>query len=228
MDSGTSSEFCAGGGQKFAACGKSMFSQTCNLLSQYLKENGKFGDLRLGMCGSIKDVPETRQEVFCQTARTTTMNLLPLMEKSKDINDDSREPETAQMTIFYGGQVLVFDDLTADKANEIMLLATNISKLAPSTSSVAATFRNINLSREQPSCPIPIACDLPIARKASLQRFLAKRKDRIAARAPYGIRNSLASPSMSGGDGKAWLELAACQSSKVIFGDVDPNNVVSL
>ena len=33
------------------------------------------------------------------------------------------EPETAQMTIFYNGQVMVFNDFPADKAKEIMLLA---------------------------------------------------------------------------------------------------------
>lgn len=33
------------------------------------------------------------------------------------------EPQTAQMTIFYGGQVIVLNDFPADKAKEIILLA---------------------------------------------------------------------------------------------------------
>lgn len=33
---------------------KSAFSQTCSLLSQYLKENGTFGDLSLGMMRNLE------------------------------------------------------------------------------------------------------------------------------------------------------------------------------
>lgn len=35
--------------------------------------------------------------------------------------------ETVQMTILYAGQVTVFNDLPADKAKEIMLLASKVS-----------------------------------------------------------------------------------------------------
>lgn len=64
----------------------------------------------------------------------------------------------------YEGRVLVFEDFPADKAKELMqvLLAGLGSSEKP-----AAT---------EPAAAVP--SDLPIARKASLQRFLQKRKER--------------------------------------------------
>ncbi|XWS70102.1 hypothetical protein CRYUN_Cryun03dG0020400 [Craigia yunnanensis] len=114
------------------------------------------------------------------------------------------EPQTAQMTIFYGGQVIVFNDFPADKAKEIILLASKGSSQnnsfnpnpaktnapftssypiesgigAPPTSNVVPNFGN-SVTQEciQPAQQ-PIPGDLPIARRASLHRFLEKRKDR--------------------------------------------------
>ncbi|KAL2321918.1 hypothetical protein Fmac_026297 [Flemingia macrophylla] len=45
---------------------------------------------------------------------------------------------------------------------------------------------------EHPQAPSKsVVCDLPLAKKASLHRFLEKRKDRIAARAPYQTNKSM-------------------------------------
>ncbi|XP_024031546.1 protein TIFY 10b-like [Morus notabilis] len=148
------------------------------------------------------------------------------------------KPETAQMTIFYAGQVLVFNDLPADKANEVMALArkgsSNISG-SVSTSSPAVVEKidltkpaapernvtlitksdnsnnNININdsvpknidlndnnnnnnkheslQQRPADQAANGSDLPIARRNSLHRFLEKRKDRVAAKAPYQVVN---------------------------------------
>lgn len=250
-------------GQRAPARGleKSSFSQTCSLLSQYIKEKGTFGDLSLGMTCNLEGngTPESLR----QTATTTTMNLFPMTERSAGVSgiparnmnlksmnlfpqqagfgssvskDDAPkivnssvkksgnvEPQTAQMTIFYGGQVIVFNDFPADKAKEVMRLAgmgsspvpsTTVKNpidaggMAPSTPNVVPNFAN-SLIQERIQRPAqPVACELPIARKASLHRFLEKRKDRITARAPYNISNTPAGPHKPA-ESKSWLGLAA-------------------
>ncbi|CAA0818697.1 Protein TIFY 10A [Striga hermonthica] len=52
--------------------GRSNFSQMCTLLSQYLKKNGSFGDLQLGLTQS----PENK------VSPVETMNLFPMIGKS--------------------------------------------------------------------------------------------------------------------------------------------------
>nr|AEC12208.1 JAZ1 [Maesa lanceolata] len=237
------------------------FSQTCTLLSQYLKEKCTFGDLSLGMSFDGTGTP---------VAATTshTMNLFPMAPKSGessgfptrnaspmtrdlmsmdlfpqhsgfgsnlskeeipkmvDFSVNKPEPETAQMTIFYDGKVCVFNDFPADKAKEVMLLASKASSenpstfastpaqkptepanLVPTSPNVGLNFGNNMIPERAERPPQHTTADLPIARKASLTRFLEKRKDRVTARAPYQTSYSKASPPIKV-ENKSWLGLA--------------------
>ncbi|KAI3410862.1 Tify domain-containing protein [Psidium guajava] len=164
------------------------------------------------------------------------------VSKMNNSSLNKKEPETAQMTIFYAGQVIVLNDFPADKAQEVMLAASkasslsqhvpavapNLAKSKPafaanyaknpvesgvvaSSSPVAVPARGANAIQEhiRPSTE-PLACDLPIARRASLHRFLEKRKDRLTARAPYMTTSSgsAAAPPKPAGT-EPWLGLAA-------------------
>ncbi|CAN1835807.1 Protein TIFY 10B [Linum perenne] len=65
--------------------------------------------------------------------------------------------------------------------------------------------------------PQPIPSDLPIARTASLQRFLEKRKDRITSRGPYHFQGNPESPSAGkavAGTNNPCLDRQMSQSSK--------------
>ncbi|KAI4335184.1 hypothetical protein L6164_013854 [Bauhinia variegata] len=236
----TSSEYSEFSSQKPTKLSeKSTFSQTCSLLSQYLKEKGSFGDLTLGMTCNIEGTgsPETT----CQS--TTTMNLFPTKENNiapqhltaamnslhphgpyrphlsseeiPNIVNSSKESKAAQLTIFYAGQVFVVDDFPAEKAKEIMSIASSQTQNAS-----AYTFTKnqpcfpANLGKitvdstiqDRPQTPSrPVVCGLPIERKASLHRFLEKRKDRIAAKAPYQTCPNRSAESKS----PSWLGLAS-------------------
>ena len=98
-------------------------------------------------------------------ARPAATVVLPLMPGAEVPDQDEHAagppPANAQMTILYGGQVLVLDEVPDDRAAELLRVA-----------AAAGTTRGNG--------------DLPMARKASLQRFMEKRKGRVAARAvPY-------------------------------------------
>uniref|UniRef100_A0ACD5XAI7 Uncharacterized protein n=1 Tax=Avena sativa TaxID=4498 RepID=A0ACD5XAI7_AVESA len=103
-------------------------------------------------------------------ARPGATVALPLMPGADVSVKEEHAPATAahaQMTIFYGGRVLVLDEVPADRAAELLRVA----------AAAAAAPRASGESTDR---------DLPMARKASLQRFMEKRKGRVAARGvPY-------------------------------------------
>lgn len=80
------------------------------------------------------------------------MDLLPMIDKPAQSSGadsyqntnscmETRADQSAQMTIFYDGQVIVFDDLPPEKANKIMMLASNAALSQPNTAqNSAASF----------------------------------------------------------------------------------------
>ncbi|XP_048543019.1 protein TIFY 11e-like [Triticum urartu] len=97
-------------------------------------------------------------------AATVVLPLMPGAEvPAQDEHTVGPAPGHAQMTIFYGGQVLVLDEVLADRAAELLRVA-----------AAAGATRGTGEAADG---------DLPMARKASLQRFMEKRKGRVAARA---------------------------------------------
>ncbi|XP_063950343.1 protein TIFY 10b-like isoform X2 [Daucus carota subsp. sativus] len=167
---------------------KSSFAQTCNLLSHYLKEKGSLRDLNLGINGEAADTGFSGQ-----ASRQVHVNPLNLFPQHASMHDDAisiinssegaeSEHKNGQMTIFYEGQVLVFDEISSVKAQQVMQLASksapqvNTTKMVRNSKSPASG--SVQAQNDMKQHWQPIASDLPIARRASLHRFLSKRKDR--------------------------------------------------
>ncbi|XVF27096.1 hypothetical protein REPUB_Repub14bG0077200 [Reevesia pubescens] len=155
------------------------------------------------------------------------------------------EPKNAQLTIFFGGQVLVYNDFPADKVKEIMALAsqgcstafsgvvadsgmdkvnTNIDKIDSTNSdipdlNIASTTSNSPAQDSSVERRQHVCSDLRIARRNSLHKFFEKRKDRAAARAPYQVNNHRGSPPPKPDESKSFHEEG--QSSKEASRDLD-------
>ncbi|KAM0872593.1 hypothetical protein ACQ4PT_038613 [Festuca glaucescens] len=121
--------------------------------------------------------------------------------------DATREQEKQQLTIFYGGKVLEFNDFPADKAKGLMQMA---GKGNPVIQNVSAP---VTVTKVQAAAPA-LESSLPAAQvdahkpahwKASLHRFLEKRKDRLHAKAPYQDSPSDATPVKKEPENQAWL-----------------------
>ncbi|CAJ2645904.1 protein TIFY 10a-like [Trifolium pratense] len=131
------------------------------------------------------------------------------------------EARCAQMTIFYDGKVIVLDDVPAEKAKDIMVFSTNNYAVYPSFLGGNSGNKTIHV----PSTVPPVIYDLPMTRKASLHRFLEKRKNRIAARAPYQATYQAATLNKTIDESMAWLSLtpqspqhkSECSSTAMLF-----------
>lgn len=150
---------------------KSNFSVTCSLLSQYLKENRSFPDLGVLAQEPTKGKIFTQKKPFffflsfwvanimgfekkkliwfCSELYRppTTLNLLPGLEVSADNHTDTEHdtkspPENAQLTIFFGGKVIVFDSFPSEKAADLMNLASFGSSAASATAPIKINGNN--------------------------------------------------------------------------------------
>lgn len=168
------------------------FALACGVLSQYVKAEQK-----MSSAAAPRAPPPA-----------TTLSLMPGADVEHAAAAAAAEeagPATATatpLTIFYGGRVVVFEDFPADKAAEVMRMAATAG---------------VERAAVAPA-PAPAAlADLPIMRKASLQRFFEKRKDRLGARAPYArpapANKDSEEKSASASSSSSWLGLASADGA---------------
>ncbi|KAM7266841.1 hypothetical protein ACFE04_009007 [Oxalis oulophora] len=101
----------------------------------------------------------------------------------------------SQLTIFYGGSVIVLDAFPADKVREIILTAAahcgdkkNINISTPTATPVlsrSASIQSTTCGLASPEPQLYPVQELPVARRNSLQRFFEKRRDRLVSKNPY-------------------------------------------
>ncbi|KAL6846505.1 hypothetical protein ACP4OV_023953 [Aristida adscensionis] len=212
---------------------KSSFAVTCSLLSQYLKDNkgGLHGLGGLAMApppaaGAFR--PPTTMNLLSaldapaeepnDAAKTTAaprasdsvkislekaITESPVLGAATDQQNGENPREAAgeeaqQLTIFYGGKVVIFDNFPSTKVKDLLQMVNAGERVDKATSTAAPE----NLPRPSQNS----LSDLPIARRNSLHRFLEKRKDRIIAKAPYQVNNSVEAPKEATGE-KSWLGL---------------------
>ncbi|KAF8776258.1 hypothetical protein HU200_003663 [Digitaria exilis] len=176
------------------AVGGSRFAVTCGLLRQYMKEQG--GNALAPAAMAMGLAPGA--DAAAAEGKTTVLELFP--QQAGTLKHDHQR---APLTIFYDGKMVVFNDFPAEKAQELMHLAGG-SGNAPTAGH--------NNALEQPSLTVTgkNACapqHMPIARKASLKRFLEKRKNRLTAGDPYPAAASelMSKPVKEEDGGAPWL-----------------------
>jgi jasmonate ZIM domain-containing protein len=134
-------------------------------------------------------------------AAPTTMPLMPGADVTPDVREEEPSEATTQLaplTIMYGTATAWWCSTTSPSYRVAELLV-------------------LVAERERPDLPGAggTTTDIPVARKASLQRFMEKRRDRLVARAPYAARPAPASSNeerrnLQAGEqdaGSSWLGL---------------------
>ncbi|PON48775.1 Jasmonate-zim domain protein [Parasponia andersonii] len=126
--------------------------------------------------------------------------LFPELRCEDSVNNPTKtsfaeKSSTAQLTIFYGGRVNVYDNVSAEKAQEAMLILDGqnctskpfIGEASKTDVRAPSYLHSVPKSKAGPT----------LARKYSLQCFVEKRRDRIINHSPYeaAVLASRSSPS---------------------------------
>ncbi|OEL21900.1 Protein TIFY 10b [Dichanthelium oligosanthes] len=254
------------------------FAVACSLLSRFVRQNGAAAaELGLGIKGEAEPqrAPATMSllpgaEAEEAERRKETMELFPQSAGFgvQDAREQEKKEKSQQLTIFYGGKILVFNDFPADKAKDLMQLASKSSAVVqnvglPQPSAPATVTDNTKVHKAMPApvSSLPVAqaavapkpsrtnasgtyyslssccyccailiqaskyglaslvmliihrirffsfVDMPIARKASLHRFLEKRKDRLNTKTPYQTSPADTTPVKKEPESQPWLGL---------------------
>ncbi|XP_027917073.1 protein TIFY 3-like [Vigna unguiculata] len=110
-------------------------------------------------------------------------------------------PNPTKFTILYKGNMCVYEGIPAEKVREIMLIASVSAKSAEMKSGVpwtslisksASSLLGNSTDSAKKSSIRRLQDEFPLARRQSLQRFLEKRRNRLANKAPYISTKNLA------------------------------------
>ncbi|KAL8466379.1 hypothetical protein ACS0TY_035471 [Phlomoides rotata] len=117
----------------------SNFAQTCNLLSRYMKEKGSLRDLNLEIGGKVESLealvkpgsplagsPSTSKNLQTNSGKSTEdhSSIITVEDNCNKASTCKEgrtgDSNTSQLTIFYSGRVLIFDDFPAGKVKELV------------------------------------------------------------------------------------------------------------
>ncbi|CAK9150104.1 unnamed protein product [Ilex paraguariensis] len=129
-------------------------STTINLLTK-MEKSGQASQHVMKFMDSLPQYARVGSSSTTDTTATATATATNDPISSKP---EKKEHISAQMTMFYAGQVLVFNDFPADKAREVMLLAdqlgsSNSPNPIPTTGFVSTSTCNSNKFKSDQSLP---------------------------------------------------------------------------
>lgn len=151
---------------------KEMCAPTNTTMNLFSKKIEKEGNVSTGQNLKSLDLFPLLSSSSIVTTEESPQNVADNYRKFATTKEEAKTTTTC-MTIFYGGRVVVFDDLPEDKAHEIMTLAS--SRVINSCSQTQTPSNNTVITGR------------PMPRRLSLHRFWEKRKDRIVTSAPYPL-----------------------------------------